>query len=245
MDLQDPKVLTYVAFGAVGLAAWYLYRNFSSASSGDSAASSPLVTYVSPGNPTAAYSPNASDYAVWNGSQSTPNDSTGMITDATGVAAAANKATDAQLSYLNTDALLATVGSLVSQQQDTFGFSGASGFSSDIQGAITLNGAGSPSFTMSTEFTPKDPSNASLQITDLTNQVGTLTGKVNTLTGQLKAANASASSYLAQLSNYKAQTASAKATISQWANTIVPGMKLTSISANSLHNALAGAASQL
>lgn len=188
----------YLLWGAGGLAGLWIVSRFVGGGGSVGSAEDPgpsIISYVSPGggNLDSLYGGMASQSAPGAGS----NNAQSILAQA-----AADSAASTQ-NILNTDSLLTRVTEIVGQQQSQFGFSGKYGFATDIQGAIDITKAGSPAFTLKTEFTPKDPSNAAKVIDDLTGQVA---AGASALSG----ANAQITSLSGQLSQLASKATSAR-----------------------------------
>lgn len=165
----------YLIWGAAGLGGLWLFSKFArgAQSSGSGEALGPsYVSYVAPGG-------GGLDY-LYEGL--TPTGAGGGGSQQNTLLEAARLSSESTQNILNSETLLASVTELVTQQQTQLGFSGKYGFTSDVQAALNIEQAGSPSFTFQTEFTPKDPSNAAKVIGDLEAQNAGLSTQVSNLT---------------------------------------------------------------
>lgn len=175
----DKRWLLWGGVGLVGV--WVVSRYMSNSNSGDSvdAVGPALISYVSPGGGS------LDQLYPYTGSQYGPQDSGALTANQNPLAQAAADSAASTQNILNSDTLLSHVTDLVSQQQGGFNFNGKYGFSSNIQASLDIAKAGSPSFVLKTDFTPKDPSNAAKAISDLESQVTYQRGLAEAAQGRL------------------------------------------------------------
>lgn len=169
IDFQDPQVLMVGGALALGGIVWWKFRQGSSSDDSGEVVGPSYVSYVSPGSPNAVYTDPASTI------------SPGSSSNTSALVTAQAHSDDTNLSALNSDSLLTQVANAVNYQVSKLPFKTDYGFHSSVQGSLTLNGAGSPSFSLTTDFAPKKASNLQMTNANLTRQLKIATDNYNAL----------------------------------------------------------------